>query len=129
MGPEGLLEGTRNRVVGMAPPPVDQAYNKALVAVVAVVASCCWIPIHSVQPIPFAIARMVLLGASPLLLDSSEGGLAPGATFVALLGFVLEQYCLYVRPSHDQKDLSILCSMSAPVYSNMYSLTRRGPQP
>ena len=38
MGPEGLLAGTRNRVVGMAPPPVDQAYNMALVAVVAVVA-------------------------------------------------------------------------------------------
>ena len=119
MGPEGLLAGTRNRVVGMAPPPVDQAYNKALVAVVA---SCCSIPIHSVQPIPFAIARSVLLGASPLLLDSSEGGLAPGATFVALLGFVLEQYCLYVHPIHDQmKDLSILCSMSGPVYSNIYS--------
>ena len=71
MGPEGLLAGTRNSVVGMAPPPVDQAYNKALVVVVAVVASCCSIPIHSVQPIPFAIARSVLLGASPLLLDSS----------------------------------------------------------
>ena len=77
MGPEGLLAGTRNSVVGMAPPPVDQAYNKALVAVgavvavVAVVASCCSIPIHSVQPIPFAIASSVLLGASPLLLDSS----------------------------------------------------------
>ena len=74
MGPEGLLAGARNRMVGMAPPPVDQAYNMALVAVVAVVdvvASYCWISIHSVQPIPCAIARPVLLGASPLLLDSS----------------------------------------------------------
>ena len=68
VGPEGLLAGTRNRVVGMAPPPVGQAYNMALVAVVA---SYCWIPIHYVHPIPCAIARPVLLGASPLLLDSS----------------------------------------------------------